>query len=132
MVRVLITADSKFPVNRRRIRAVISRVLTERGVTGDVEVSVAVVGDRKMTRLNKVYKKARGTTDVLSFPYAEGEFVPEAGFVTPEEAPLPLGDIVVSYPQAVTQAIAQNKFVDDVTDFLVEHGLLHLLGIHHD
>ncbi|OGV91816.1 rRNA maturation RNase YbeY [Microgenomates group bacterium RIFCSPHIGHO2_01_FULL_45_11] len=133
MAKVLIHADSKFPVNRRRIRRTIERVLTEKGAIGNMVVSVAVVGDRKMSLLNKHYTGSIGTTDVLSFPYTEdtGKLTPK-GFITPKTEALQLGDIVVSYPQAIKQAIKENKLVDDKIDFLVEHGLNHLLGIHHD
>jgi len=42
-----------------------------------------------------------------------------------------LGDIVVSYPQAVKEATEENKLVDDKIVELVLHGLEHLLGNHH-
>jgi probable rRNA maturation factor len=52
-------------------------------------------------------------------------------FITPPDDILHLGDIVVSYPQAVREAGEENKMVDDVVEFLILHGLNHLLGIHH-
>lgn len=130
MATVHIKADSRFPVDRKRIRHVVDTVLAEKGVVGEVQVSVAIVGDRKMKYLNEKFKKSKGTTDVLSFPYTETES--STGFVMSEEFGLILGDIVVSYPQAVQQAMEKNSLVDDKVSFLVEHGLLHLLGIHHD
>lgn len=133
MVQVNIKADSKFPVDRKRIRLLVRRVLKDKGISSDADVSIAIVGDRKMRQLNSTYKKRNETTDVLSFPYTEtgGVGREEAGFVTAEEVGLQLGDIVVSYPQAVKQAMEGNRLVDDKVDFLIEHGLNHLLGIHH-
>jgi len=43
-----------------------------------------------------------------------------------------LGDVVISYPQALKQAQEHNLLVDEEIDRLVEHGVLHLLGIHHE
>jgi len=43
-----------------------------------------------------------------------------------------LGDIVICYPQAKRQAMQWNKLLDEEIEFLASHGLLHLLGIHHE
>ena len=45
---------------------------------------------------------------------------------------LRLGDIVVSYPVARRQAGEHNLLVDNEIKILVKHGMLHLLGIHHE
>ena len=64
--------------------------------------------------------------DVLSFCQSEGEEMPDG------EESLLLGDVVVCYPQAKRQAVSFKKLLDDEIEFLVLHGVLHLLGIHHD
>jgi len=133
MAKVLIKADSKFPVNRKRIRQLVNRVLKDKGIKSEAMVSILMVGNRKMTSLHKLYKKEQGTTDVLSFPYSTmDKSASTPGFITPDEEGLMLGDIVVSFPEARRQARVKNKLVDDQIDFLIEHGLHHLLGIHHD
>jgi len=43
-----------------------------------------------------------------------------------------LGDIVVSFPEAVATAKRFGKLVDGQICFYVEHGLMHLLGFHHE
>ena len=45
---------------------------------------------------------------------------------------LRLGDIVLSYPQVINDAVRDEMLVDDKVDELIEHGLMHLLGIHHE
>ena len=60
-------------------------------------------------------------TDVLAFPQDEEETLPEG------ETRL-LGDVVVSVDTARNQAEERNKPLEDEVDFLVAHGLLHLLG----
>lgn len=129
MIKVLISADSKYPVDRKRIRSLVQSFLKEQGVNTEMSVGVAVVGDRKMKVLNEKFMHHTGTTDVLSFPELGED---ETRFVEPESLETHLGDLVVSWPQAMKQAMERNHTVDDEVDFLVQHGLLHLLGIHHD
>lgn len=128
-----IKSDSRYPVNRQAIRDRINTVLDVRKVRESCYVSVSVVGDRKMKSINKTYRQKDYTTDVLSFPtYDPSQPIEDGGFKQAEEIGLALGDIIVSYPYAVKIASQKNKFLDEVICDLVEHGMLHLLGIHHD
>ena len=111
------------------IQTSITTVFSAHKVTGNVEIEVTIVGDRKMQTLNKKYRKIDGTTDVLSFCLTEGN---EMGFITIPDGILRLGLIVISYPQVIINASADKKSVEDEINFLVEHGITHLLGIHHD
>jgi probable rRNA maturation factor len=128
MVTVLIQSESHYPVNREKIKSTLIQAL-EGKVHRDTEVSVSIVGDRFMKRLNTQYRKINHTTDVLSFPLNDTNS--STPFVEPPDKVLRLGDIIVSYPQAVAEAAEENKMVDEMIDFLVLHGLNHLLGIHH-
>ena len=131
-MKVNIKSESRYPLNKRRVRALVKHVIVGVGMTSDVVVSLMVVGDRKMVQLNKQYRNKDGTTDVLSFPYLDAQSSQDAGlFVTPKEEVEVMGDIVISYPQAVKQAAEKGKLVDEEIDFLVEHGMMHLLGKHH-
>ncbi len=133
MIKVDISADSKFPVDRASIRARIAEVLGLYRVRGDMYVSVMIVGDRKMRWINKEYRNKDYATDVLSFPTEDpSQKMEEVGFKQEGEDYSVLGDIVVSYPQAVKIAAEKGKRLDEVVGNLVEHGMLHLLGIHHD
>lgn len=132
MLKVTVQAESRFPVNRGRVRQAVNKVVVGYGLKEAV-VNVVVVGDRKMTALNRRWMNQSGTTDVLAFPMEEfRERGNELGFVMPSETPLILGDVVVSYPMAVEQAADRNVLVDDEIDALVDHGVRHLLGEHHD
>lgn len=131
MVNILIKTDSKFNINRDRIKNTIAKFLSEKKVKGHIEISISIVGDRMMRQLNKKYRDTDTTTDVLSFPLSSDEGT-SSRFVDPPDNVLRLGDIIVSYPQAIEQSAQQNKMVYDKIDELVEHGLLHLMGIHHE
>lgn len=126
MITILFQTESHFPVDRKKIKGAVGTALSKK-VKSNTEVSVSIIGDRQMKTLNKKYRNLDATTDVLSFPFNEttGQFVDAPDNI------LRLGDIVVSYPQAVLEASEQNKLVDDVIIELVLHGLDHLLGIHH-
>ncbi|MDP3998630.1 MAG: rRNA maturation RNase YbeY [bacterium] len=127
MVNVLIYKESRYPADRKMIRKTVEDFLASQGIKGKVEVGVSVVGDRKMRELNKKYTQRDETTDVLSFGMEEG-----SGFITPPDGVLRLGDVVVSYPEAVKNAADNNVLVDEEIKTLVQHGLAHLLGIHHE
>lgn len=124
--RILIYVESRYKVNRKRIKSTIQRVLTDNKVTTPVEVSIAVIGDRKMRSLNMKYRKLDKTTNVLSFPLSEGESS------YPGEDIMRLGDVVVSYPVIIKEAARDEVLVDEKVDELLSHGMLHLLGLHHE
>lgn len=130
MITVFIKTESHYTINRNRIRSCIERVLLSKGAKGNIEVSVNIVGDRMMRKLNKTYRTIDKTTDVLSF--CLGESHNYRPFVDLPDGILRLGDIVVSFPTARDDAADENKMIDDKIDELIEHGMLHLLGQHHE
>jgi rRNA maturation RNase YbeY len=125
-VKVLIFVESRYRANRKRIKNKIQKTLSANEISSPVEVSVAIVGDRKMKELSKKYTGEDKTHNVLSFSQTEGADVTSSGDV------LRLGDIVISYPEVIREASEEEMLVDDKVDELVEHGLMHLLGLHHD
>ncbi|MBI4991263.1 rRNA maturation RNase YbeY [Candidatus Gottesmanbacteria bacterium] len=130
MITVLIKTESHYNVNRQRVREAIAGLLQQKGIKLNVEVSIVVVGDRLMKKLNNTYRHIDDTTDVLSFPQSDDK--KEVPFMDPPDGILRLGDIVISYPAARDDAMEEGKLVDDKIDELVEHGMRHLLGEHHD
>jgi probable rRNA maturation factor len=124
--QIPIFVESRYRVDRKRIKKAVSKVLTEQEIKGSVEVSVAVVGDRKMRALSKKYKGEDKTRNILSFPLSEGE----STYLNDDI--LRLGDIVISYPEIIREASEEEVLVDDKIDELIEHGTLHLLGINHE
>jgi probable rRNA maturation factor len=125
-IQIPIFVESRYRVDRKRIKKAIFKVLTAQGVKGAIEVSVAIVGDRKMRALSKKYKGEDKTRNILSFSLSEGESTNLSNDI------LRLGDIVISYPQVIRDASDEEVLVDDKVDELVEHGMLHLLGINHE
>ena len=89
----------------------------------DVELSVLVIDDDRMTELNHQYRGKQRTTDVLSFPSGSPR-VPGRSHH--------LGDIVISAPQARRQAEELGQGHQVELRFLLLHGVLHLLGHDHE
>jgi len=127
MIRVLVTSESRYPANRKLIREVVSRTVKRHRMPENVEISVAVVGDRKMRDLSNKFRGIDKTTDVLSFTFEEAE---EGSGIGPDGY-LRLGEVIVSFPQVREWAIKRNRLLDEILAELIEHGTLHLLGKHH-
>lgn len=123
---VLLYIESRYKASRKRIKKAVELVLEEHKVTSPVEISIAIVGDRKMRALNKKYRSMDKTTNVLSFPLSEGESTH-----LPQDI-IRLGDIVLSYPMVIKDAVRDEVMVDDKIEELVIHSMLHLLGEHHE
>jgi probable rRNA maturation factor len=121
MISVLITSESRYKFERAKIRQAIIRLLKEKKLD-EVELSLAIVGSRKIKELNRQYRKIDKVTDVLSFSLEE----PRG-----PNGQLKLGDIVICYPMAREQARRENKFVSEKILELVVHGLKNLLGENH-
>lgn len=126
---IKIFGDSRYPVDRKKLRERLSEVLARHGLKRGVRLDVYIVGKRKMAELNKKHMGKEGPTDVLSFPLYEGK-KGEKLFATPE-GEVCLGDLVICYPVALEYALKRQTFVDRIVGELAEHGCLHLLGVHH-
>lgn len=136
MVNIIINSDPRYNVNKANIRAVVAEILRKLRVSGKVEVGINIVGDRKMHELNRKFRGLDSTTNILSFALEDStpsslQHIPRIGFVAAPDKWLRLGDIVISYPQAVEDASMDGISVDTEIRNLVEHGLNHLLGMHH-
>lgn len=129
MITILFQTETHFPTDRKKVKEAVKTALTGT-IKSDCEVSVSIVGDRRMKALNSKYRQKDYTTDVLAFPLYESSS-PKTPFVDVPDHVIRLGDIVVSFPQAVKEAGEENKMVDDKIVELVLHGLDHLMGKHH-
>ena len=107
----------------RRLLARKARTVLEVVALGSWELSVALVGDTEIRRLNREYRRRDRPTDVLSFSLREGRF----GSVARS-----LGDVVISLDTAVRQAKERGDHLRDEVDRLLVHGILHLAGYDHE
>jgi probable rRNA maturation factor len=110
---------STLGVDRSRLRNLLQGTLEgERAPAG--ELSLALIGDRTMRRINRDYRGIDRTTDVLSFSYVDE---PHSGGV--------LGEVFVSPAVAGEQAREAGCGLDEEIARLSVHGTLHVLGWDH-
>lgn len=136
MIKVLVSKQSNYPVSSVLIKNKLKKFLKDSKIVSDSEVSVALVSEQRMLELAKMYLKEVSTIphNVLSFPSSEdggSRTKSEDKFTFPPDGKIYLGEIVVCYPKAVEEAKREDKLIKDKVIELVEHGALHLIGIHH-
>jgi probable rRNA maturation factor len=100
-------------------------VLESEGAPAPLEVGVVVTTDEEVHALNHQYLGHDYKTDVLSFGMVQDG---SEEFITPEERPDYLGDVVISYDRAAEQAPEYGHSTEREVATLLVHGLLHLLG----
>ena len=88
----------------------------------DAELSLALIGNPEMQRLNAQYRGKNYPTDVLSFPIEEA-------FPSTRRQ---LGDVVISVEKARQQARERGHEHQDEMVALLIHGIVHLLGYDHE
>ena len=111
------------------LRSVVEQVLIAQGVSSDVELGLVITSQERVQQLNKSYRGKDEPTDVLAFymTSAAGET-----FVAPPDGLLHLGEVIISYPQAVIQAKEHQHSIKKELTILIIHGVLHLLGYDHE
>ena len=103
-------------------------------------ISIVIASDDVVRKLNDTHRGLDEHTDVLAFSFFhEGRYygeeqlesVDEQMFVLPPGESEPLGEVIVSYPQALRQADEADHSVKKELVALLIHGVLHLLGHDH-
>jgi len=128
-----IYAEDKFRalVDKGWAKKIVREVLKAEGVASPYEVSLVFTDSETVTRLNRDYRGIDEPTDVLAF-----HMVPQRGdhssFALPPDGVARLGEVIISYPQALEQAKEQGHSLERELALLVIHGILHLLGYDHE
>ena len=125
-VDVEIDGAGEGAVDAAWVRRVVEAALAAEGVAEGSAVDVWITGDEEIHALNREHRGVDRPTDVLSFAFQETESFPTA----PDEAPS-LGQVVLSFPRAVSQARECGHAAELEVAFLLVHGVLHLLGYDH-
>jgi rRNA maturation RNase YbeY len=114
MCQTAILNDSGEALRLELVSEAMAKVCSRYGLSG--EVTVRIVTDGEMTRLNQIFRGIEGPTDVLTFP-------------APASASGHVGDIAVSVGFARRQADARGVPIEEEVAMLVIHGGLHLAGL---
>lgn len=137
MINIIVSTDPRYNVNRNAVKNAVLSAFGKHKISGRIELGINIVGDRKMHELNRKFRGVDATCDILSFALEDLNplnllHVGRIGFVASPDRWLRLGDIVISYPQALEDASLDGISVEEEIKSLVEHGVDHLLGIHHE
>ena len=130
-LHVVITDELGRPLRRASLARWLASVAPPRA-RGDV--TLALVSDAAIRRLNRRYARADHATDVLSFPADESAAVscpPPPRLRGPAGGLEHLGDIVIAVGVASRQARSAGHPLDTELRILALHWLLHLLGYDH-
>jgi probable rRNA maturation factor len=125
-INVLIDEDLEECLEVSWLRSVAEQVLVAQDAGSGAELGLVITGQERVQQLNRSYLGRDEPTDVIAF-----SMLPAADlthFVTPPDGMLHLGEVIIAYPQAVTQAEEHHHSVKREIAILIIHGVLHLLG----
>lgn len=130
MIEVGFSNEKNFPLTEAGLESAVAKTFLIKDIT-IARIGVHVIDEERMRELNQNYKHHQGSTDVLTFVLRDPE-QPTPGFVDTEDSSEEYGDIFLCYPVIEQEARDEGVSPQEKAEFLVEHGCLHLLGVHHD
>jgi probable rRNA maturation factor len=113
------------------VKKIVRQVLKAEGAAPPYEVSLVFTDSETVKQLNRDYRGVDEPTDVLAF-YMLSKKIADSSFALPPDGVTRLGEVIISYPQAVAQAKEQGHSHERELALLVVHGILHLLGYNHE
>ncbi|MCX6782301.1 MAG: rRNA maturation RNase YbeY [Candidatus Magasanikbacteria bacterium] len=120
MIKVLFFNENKYPVEEKFVKKITAVASGhEKKICGIVEI--ALVDNKDICKLNRIWRGKNSATDVLSFAWSEEKSI---------KAPM-LGQIFVSYPKIIKQANENEIPVKEELGRMIVHGLLHISGYGH-
>ena len=118
---VFVANEQEIQVDEAHLSNLAKHVLEAEDVDDGAELSILLVGQDHIRRLNARFAGDDYATDVLSFPMMEDE-----------ESSLLLGDVVICPDIARSNAAKVGHDMGAELEVLLVHGTLHLLGYDHD
>ena len=122
MITFEIVEEFRLQVDKDLIEESIHVTLIHESAPIDSELTVVITTDEQLHALNYQFLHVDAPTDVLSFP---------VNYSDPDTGASYLGDILISYPRAASQANFGGHSIMAEIQLLVLHGILHLLGYDH-
>jgi probable rRNA maturation factor len=128
---MILNRQREVRVARKPLEDFLSKIRTELHLDG-AEVTIALVSDAEIARMNARFCGKCGPTDVLSFPTADppNKFRNRIRIKLPAEKNL--GDIAIAPATAKRYAKKNGRALASELRVLMLHGVLHLLGYDHE
>jgi probable rRNA maturation factor len=128
---MILNRQRRVRVSRRALESFLRRVQDELGIER-AEITICLVSDAEMARMNEKFRTKEGPTDVLSFP-AEGQRRVAIGKRRRSRLTgAYLGDIAIAPGTARRYARKNGRSLSNELRILILHGSLHLLGYDHE
>jgi probable rRNA maturation factor len=123
MVTIQVRNVDKRAIDWDLLKHVGHKTLEHEGKSDKTDVTIVIDNDEQLRSLNNQYRDFDESTDVLSFSLNE---------LDPQTGNCYLGDVIISFQKAQSQAVMKGYKVEDELSLLVVHGVLHLLGYDHN
>ena len=112
-------------IAKRQLRKIVATLLGDLLEIKTVKLGITLIATTEMTRLNETFLQHEGSTDVITFDYAETSLSKSQ---TRNPRPGIHGEIFVCVDEAILQAHGfRTIWQSEVVRYIV-HGVLHLLG----
>jgi probable rRNA maturation factor len=131
-INVLVDEHFKADLEVSWLEGIARQVLEAEDAGTQTELGLFIASGERVKQLNRDYLGRDEPTDVLAFSAREGVGAELPPFVPPPDGVLHLGEVIISYPQAVVQAGEHQHSIKREIAILIIHGVLHLLGYDHD
>jgi probable rRNA maturation factor len=142
---MILNRQRKVRIAQRPLQSFLRRLQEHLGL-GAADVTICLVSDAEIARMNEAFRKKTGPTDVLSFPavarrkpvkqqnsrrvVSKGKRVATHG--KPDASAEFLGDVAISPATARRNAKQFGRTLPNELQILILHGVLHLLGYDHE
>jgi probable rRNA maturation factor len=140
-ITIQVFGEFEGQASTNRLQRVAEAALSEGRSDDQAGLSVLIADDEVVRGLNRQHRGLDENTDVLSFSFKHNgqyyghepppDLAEDNSFVLPPGQAEPLGDVIISFPQAQRQASESGHSTEHELSLLLAHGILHLLGHDH-
>ncbi len=132
-INISIKQNLNLCLNANQLQKIVLKTLDSEGIVSPAEIGLVITDSKTIRKLNRTYRGDDKSTDVLAFHMVpSSNQKTEPPFIDPPDGIHHLGEVVISYPQAVKQAQQQGNSIERELALLIVHGVLHLLGYDHE
>jgi len=123
---VEISNPYSYPVSNEFIKRLMRKINRYLKIYRKNKISVALVDNKTIKRINKLYRRKNEVTSILSFSEKDNN----KKFIVKEDENY-FGEIIIAYPELKRKAYQNKMAVKEQLKKLLIHGLLHLAGYDH-
>lgn len=125
MLRLQCNNGEEKRIDKKIFEKILHLVSKQEKFSNDREISLAIVNDEEIRRLNKLYRGKDKPTDVLSFSFEN------KGWSETEEKNI-LGEVIISFETVKKNAKENKTTIDKELAKVFCHGVYHLFGYDHE